>query len=56
MTALGKSCLGISWAIESATCVGAASKVAGARARMSERVDVKIIVGVGIVEMRWYVV
>jgi hypothetical protein len=46
---LGKSCLGISWAIESTTWVGAAKRVAGARARIRERVFVKIIVEDGIV-------
>lgn len=49
ITALGKSCLGINCAIESATCVGAANRVAGARARISEMVFVKIIVEMGVV-------
>jgi hypothetical protein len=44
MTPLGKSALGINCAIESATCVGAAKSVAGARARISEMVFVKSIV------------
>jgi hypothetical protein len=43
-TALGKSALGINCDIESTTCVGAAKRVAGARAKRSEMVFVKIIV------------
>jgi hypothetical protein len=45
ITALGRSSLGINWAIESATCVGAAKRVEGARAKTSEMVVVKIIFG-----------
>jgi hypothetical protein len=50
MTGFGKSCLGIRLNIELATWVGAANSVAGARARTRERVFVKIIVDVGIVD------
>lgn len=48
-TTLGRSSLGMSCAIELTVCVGAANRVAGARARMREIVFVKIIVGVGMV-------
>lgn len=48
-TGLGKSCLGISPAIDSVTVVGAANSVAGARAKTNERVFAKIIVEVGVV-------
>jgi hypothetical protein len=47
ITGLGRSCLAIRLAIESAGWVGAANKVAGARARTREMVFVKIIVEVG---------
>lgn len=42
-TPTGKSCLGMSDAIESAFCVGAAKRVAGAKAKTRLRVVVKII-------------
>lgn len=48
-TGLGKSCLGISPAIDSVTVVGAANSVAGARAKTNERVCAKIIVEVGVI-------
>ena len=51
-TTAGRSCLGISAAIESMVCVGAARRVAGARDRMRLRVDVvKIIFGYRLVSL-----
>lgn len=49
ITGLGRSCLAIRLAIESAGWVGAANRVAGARAKTREMAFVKIIVGMGIV-------
>jgi hypothetical protein len=49
---LGRSARGMRFAIESASCVGAAKSVAGARARTSEMVFAKIIVAVVVLYRR----